>query len=85
MRSGVIGQPVARADAVMMRRMRIAAPPTILDGVAVFTREPSMITGKRARSSIPPIPVAAGTHGRGFVLGAGEGMDLIDDITIHRT
>jgi alpha-L-fucosidase len=72
-------------DAVKRRGYTPAAVPLTvsLDGKPVFTLEASKL-GEAWGSYVSPVfPVAAGTHTLAFTIGAGEGMDLIDNVAIH--
>ncbi len=63
---------------------KTAAPLKVtIDGVPVFTLEPSKITEAWASYTSPVFPVTAGPHVLGFSLGAGEGMDMLDNLALH--
>ena len=64
---------------------KTAAPIHVtLDGKSVLTLEPSQITEKWAHYTSPAILVAAGSHTLAITLGEGDGMDLIDNVTLRR-
>lgn len=54
-----------------------------LDGATVFTLDAVKITDKWTSYKSPKFPVTAGQHKLGFVLGEGDGMDLIDAVSLH--
>ena len=65
---------------------KTAAPIHVtLDGKSVLTLEPSQITEKWAHYTSPAILVAAGSHTLAITLGEGDGMDLIDNVTLRRS
>jgi hypothetical protein len=53
-----------------------------VDGVAVPTVDASRIC-EGWGSYMSPVPVRAVTHTLAFTIGAGDGMDLIDNAVIH--
>lgn len=63
---------------------KTAAPLKItLDGTPVFTVDSSAITEAWSSKTSPAFPVTAGVHTLAFILGDGEGMDMIDNLAIH--
>jgi len=64
---------------------KTAAPIKVtLDGTLVLTLEPSQISEKWAHYTSPAFPVTAGSHTLAITLGEGDGMDLIDNVTLQR-
>jgi alpha-L-fucosidase len=53
-----------------------------IDGAPVLTLEASQITEKWGSYTSPTFAVTSGAHTLAFTIGAGEGMDLIDNVTI---
>ena len=54
-----------------------------VDGVAVPTADASRICEGWGSYMSPVFPVRAGTHTLAFTIGAGDGMDLTDNVVIH--
>ena len=62
---------------------KTAAPLRVtLDGKPVLSLDSSQITEKWASYTSPVVPVTAGTHTLGVILGEGDGMDIIDNVVI---
>ena len=61
----------------------VANPLTVsVDGVPVLTVEPARISEVWGTYTSPPFTVTAGPHTLAFVLGVGDGMDLIDNVVL---
>ena len=60
-----------------------AAIVVTIDGVPVSTVEIAQISEKWASYSSPEIPIKAGTHVMGIILGEGDGMDLVDNVALR--
>jgi hypothetical protein len=61
-----------------------AIPLTVtIDGKAVFTLEAAKLSDAWGSFTTPVIPLTAGAHTLAFTAGAGDSMDLIDNIAIH--
>ena len=53
-----------------------------MDGATVFTLEATKITAAWAGCISPVFPVTACVHTLAFILGEGEGMDMIDNVAL---
>ena len=63
---------------------KTAAPLNVtIDGAPVFALESSKITERWASYLSPAFPVTAGSHVLAFNLGAGDGMDIIDNVELR--
>ena len=74
-------------DAVKRSGYEKSAAPLIItiDSHPVFTLEPAKITEAWASYTSPAFPVTPGTHTLAISLGQGEGMDMLDNISLHLT
>jgi peptidoglycan/xylan/chitin deacetylase (PgdA/CDA1 family) len=72
-------------DAVKRSGYEKTAAPLLctIDGVPVFTLEPSKITEAWASYTSPAFPVTAGPHVLALSLGQGDGMDMLDNVALH--
>jgi hypothetical protein len=63
---------------------RTAAPLIVtIDGAPVFVLDSSKITEMWSSYVSPAFPVTAGSHLLALSLGAGDGMDIIDNVELH--
>ena len=63
-----------------------AIPLTVtIDGKAVFTLEAAKLSDAWGSFTTPVFPLTAGAHTLAFTAGAGDSMDLIDNVAIHFT
>jgi len=79
------GRYTVRFDLVKRRGYSPRSTPlaVTLDGAPVLALEPEQISDQWQRYTSPPFTATAGVHTLAFVLGAGDGMDLVDAVSVN--